>query len=60
MEMIVSERQHMPGVPWEEAEHFLDLDKKAKPVKQWLCRFAKDRKEAIRVEVTRLLAASFI
>ena len=50
----------MPGVPREEAEHSLDLDKTAKPVKQWLCRFAQDRKEAIRVEVTRLLAAGFI
>ena len=50
----------MPGVPREEAEHSLDLDKKAKPVKQWLRRFAQDGKEAIRVEVTQLLAAGFI
>ena len=50
----------MPGVPREEAEHSLDLDKKAKPVKQRLRHFAQDRKEAIRVEVTRLLAIVFI
>ena len=50
----------MPGVPREEAEHSLDLDKTAKPVKQRLRRFTQDRKEAIRVEVTRLLAAGFI
>ena len=50
----------MPGVPREEAEHSLDLDKTAKPVKQRLHHFAQDRKEAIRVEVTRLLAAGFI
>ena len=50
----------MPSVPREEAEHSLDLDKTAKPVKQRLCRFAQDRKEAIRVEITRLLAAGFI
>ena len=50
----------MPRVPREEAEHSLDLDEKAKPVKQRLRRFTQDRKEAIRVEVTRLLAASFI
>jgi hypothetical protein len=50
----------MPGVPREEAEHSLDLDKKAKPVKQRLRRFAQDRKEAIRLEITRLLAAGFI
>ena len=50
----------MPGVPREEAKHFLDLDKKARPVKQRLCRFAQDQKEAIRAEVTRLLATGFI
>ena len=50
----------MTGVPREEAEHSLDLDKTAKLVKQRLRRFAQDRKEAIRVEVTRLLAAGFI
>ena len=50
----------MPGVPREAAEHSLDLDKKARPVKQQLRRLAQDRKEAIRVEVTRLLAAGFI
>ena len=50
----------MSGVPREEAEHSFDLDKKARPVKQWLHRFALDQKEAIRVDVTRLLAAGFI
>ena len=50
----------MSGVPRKEAEHTLYLDSKARPVKQQLCRFAQDRKEAIRVELTRLLAASFI
>jgi len=50
----------MPGIPREEAVHSLDLNEKARPVKQRLRRFAQDRKEAIRVEVTRLLAAGFI
>lgn len=50
----------MPGVPREEAEHSLDLNKKAKPVKQRLRRFAQDRNEAIRVEVTQLVAVGFI
>ena len=50
----------MPGVPREEAEHSLDLNEKARPVKQWLRRFAQDQKEDIRVEVTWLLAAGFI
>ena len=58
--MIVSRAYFQHKVPREEAEHSLDLDKKAKPVKQQLRRFAQDRKEAIRVEVTRLLAAGFI
>jgi hypothetical protein len=38
----------------------LNIDPKAKPVKQKLRRFGKDKKEAIRVEVTRLLVAGFI
>ena len=50
----------MPGAPREEAEHSLDLNEKAQPIKQRLRRCAQDRKEAIRVEVTRLLAAGFI
>jgi hypothetical protein len=50
----------MPGVPRELAEHPLDVSKTAKLVKQKLCRFAKDHKEVIRVEVLKLLAAGFI
>ena len=50
----------MPRVLREEAEHSLDLDSKVRPVKQRLCCFAQDRKEAIRVEVTRLLTTGFI
>jgi hypothetical protein len=46
----------MPGVPRELAEHSLDVSKTAKPVKQKLRRFAKDRKEVIRVEIIKLLA----
>jgi hypothetical protein len=38
----------------------LDVSKTAKPVKQKLRRFAKDRKEVIRVEIIKLLAAGFI
>jgi hypothetical protein len=50
----------MPGVLRELAEHSLDVSKTAKPVKQKLRRFAKDRKEVTRVEVIKLLAAGFI
>jgi putative transposase len=50
----------MPGVPRELAKHSLDVSKTAKPVKQKLHHFAKDRKEVIRVEVLKVLAAGFI
>jgi hypothetical protein len=49
----------MPGVRRELAEHSLDVSKTAKPVKQKLCHFAKDR-NIIRVEVLKLLATGFI
>jgi hypothetical protein len=48
----------MPGVSRDRIEHSLNVNPKAKPVKQKLQRFRKDKKEAIKV--TRLLAAGFI
>src|SRR5213082_1215065 len=50
----------MPGVPREVIEHCLNVKEGAKPVKQRLCRFAQDCKEAIRDELTKLTAANFI
>ena len=50
----------MPGVPREVAEHELHVRPSAKPVKQRLRRFAQDRHEIIKEEITRLLAANFI
>jgi hypothetical protein len=50
----------MPHVPRELAENSLHLSKMAKPVMQKLCCFAKDRKEVLRVEIIKLLAAAFI
>jgi hypothetical protein len=50
----------MPSVPQELAEHRLEANKTARPIKQKLRRFAKDRKQAIEVEVCKLLAAGFI
>jgi hypothetical protein len=41
----------MPGVPRELAEHALEVNKTARPIKQKLRRFAKDRKKTIEVEV---------
>ena len=50
----------MPRVPREKIEHFLNVLPTAKPIKQKLCRFTPDKKEAIRVEIKWLLAAEFI
>ena len=49
----------MLGVPQEKIEHSLNVSPTAKPIKQKLHRFTPD-KEAIRVEVKRLLAIGFI
>jgi hypothetical protein len=50
----------IPGVPMELAEHRLEVNKNARPIKQKLWRFAKDRTQAIEVEVCKLLDAGFI
>ena len=50
----------MPGVPRELIEHSLNVSPTAKPINQKLRRFAQDKKEAIRAEITRLLATGFI
>jgi hypothetical protein len=39
----------MPGVPRELAEDTLEVNKTTRPIKQKLRRFAKDKKEAIKV-----------
>jgi hypothetical protein len=50
----------MPGVPRHLIEHFLNVSKTARPIKQKLRWFAHNKKVAIRAEVTRLLATGFI
>jgi hypothetical protein len=50
----------MLGVLRELAEHALEVSKTTRPIKQKLRRFAKDRKQAIEVEVCKLLAAGFV
>jgi hypothetical protein len=50
----------MPGVPRELIEHSLNIDRKATPKRQHLRRFADDRRDAIKKELAKLLAASFI
>jgi hypothetical protein len=50
----------MPGVPKELIEHSLNVNTKATPKKQRLHRFAQDKREAIKKEMAKLLAAGFI
>jgi hypothetical protein len=50
----------MPGVPRELIEHCLNVDTKATHKRQHLQRFADDRQDAIKKELAKLLAASFI
>src|SRR4051812_8490479 len=50
----------MPGVPRELAEHKLNADPKARPVKQSMRPFNEERRRAIAMKVQRLLAAGFI
>jgi hypothetical protein len=47
-------------VPRELIEHSLNIDPKATPKRQHLCRFADDRRDAIKKELAKLLAAGFI
>jgi hypothetical protein len=50
----------MPGVLRELAEHRIDVNEGSKPIKQRLRRFSPDKKEAIKKEITKLMAAGFI
>jgi hypothetical protein len=50
----------MPGVPRELIEHALNVHPEAVPKKQRLRRFAHDKREAIKQEIAKLLAARFI
>src|SRR5579883_1945204 len=50
----------MPGVPRSLIEHSLNVDPTAKPKKQRLRHFAQERRDAIKAEITKLLAAGFI
>jgi hypothetical protein len=50
----------MPGVPRNLIEHSLNVDPKATPKRQHLRRFADDRWDAIKKELSKLLAVGFI
>jgi hypothetical protein len=50
----------MLGVPRNLIEHSLNTDPKATSKRQYLCRFADDRRDAIKKELAKLLVAGFI
>ena len=50
----------MPGVPKELIEHSLNVNPTATPKKQRLRRFSVEKREAIKKELAKLLAAGFI
>jgi hypothetical protein len=50
----------MAGVPRNLIKHSLNVDPKATPKRQHLCRFADDRRDANKKELAKLLAAGFI
>jgi ribonuclease HI len=50
----------MPGVTRRLIEHSLNVDPKATPKRQHLRRFADERRDAIKKELTKLLTAGFI
>ena len=50
----------MPGVPKELIEHSLNVNPTTTPKKQRLRRFSTEKREAIKKELAKLLAAGFI
>jgi hypothetical protein len=50
----------MPGVPRELAKHRININEGSKPIRQRLRRFSPDKKDAIKKEITKLMAAGFI
>jgi hypothetical protein len=50
----------MPGIPREVIEHRLRIDPAFKLIKQKERRYTPERREAIRLEVNKLLEAGFI
>jgi hypothetical protein len=50
----------MPGIPRDMIEHKLDSDPAFKPIKQKERRYTPERREAIRLEVNKLLEVGFI
>jgi hypothetical protein len=59
-DIFVWKPANMPGVPRNRIEHSLNANPKATPKRQHLRRFADDRRDAIKKELAKLLAAGFI
>jgi hypothetical protein len=50
----------MSGVPRELVEHKLKVYPHARPIRQKLCHFTPDKREAIRAKLARLVSIGFI
>jgi hypothetical protein len=50
----------MPGIPRDVAEHSLDIQVGARPIKQPLRRFDEEKRRVIGEEIHKLMAAGFI
>jgi hypothetical protein len=59
-EVFVWRLTEILGVSWEVLEHILNIKPESKPIKQGMHRFNQEKREAIGVELARLLAAGFI
>jgi hypothetical protein len=59
-EVFVWSRSDMPGIPRDVAEHSLDIQAGARPVKQPLRRFDEEKRRVIGEEIHKLTAAGFI
>jgi hypothetical protein len=59
-DVFVWQPADMPGVSRELVKHKLKVYPQARPIRQKLCCFTPDKREAIRAELTRLVAAGFI
>jgi hypothetical protein len=55
VEVFAWSASDMPGIPWDVAEHSLDIRAGARPVKQPLRRFDEEKRRAIGEEVHKLM-----
>jgi hypothetical protein len=60
LDVFACQISDMPGIPKEVIEHRLGIDPVFKPIKQKKRRYTLERREAIQLEVNKLLEAGFI